>query len=89
MSKIAASLGNEDNQLGTLGLLKFIIKESNNEDKIPLIHGVLNDLQIKRGKGKAHGTWDTPDSSLIDDATKRLQDIIQAINELKQIVESL
>jgi len=89
LSKIAASLGNEDNQLGTLGLLKFIIKESNNEDKIPLIHGVLNDLQIKRGKGKAHGTWDTPDSSLIDDATKRLQDVIQAIKQLKQIVESL
>lgn len=89
LSKIASSLGNEDNQLGTLGLLKFILKVSNNEDKIPCIHGVLNELQIKRGKGKAHGTWDTPGGSLIDDATKRLKDVIQAINELKKVVELL
>lgn len=89
LSKIASSLGNEDNQLGTLGLLKFILKVSNNEDKIPCIHGVLNELQIKRGKGKAHGTWETPDGSLIDDATKRLKDVIQAINELKKVVELL
>ena len=89
LSKIAANLGNEDKQLGTLGLIKFILKVSNNEDKIPNIHGVLNELQIKRGKGKAHGTWDTPEGLLIEDATKRLQDVILAINDLKKILESL
>lgn len=89
LSKIASKLGNEDNQLGTLGLLKFILKASNNEDKIPIIHGVLNDLQLRRGKGKAHGTWDTPEGSLIEDGTKRLQDVIHSINELKQVIESI
>jgi hypothetical protein len=89
LSKIAAKLGNQDKQLGTLGLIKFILKTSNNEDKIPNIHGVLNELQIKRGKGKAHGTWDTPEGSLIEDATKRLQDVILAINELKRIIVAL
>ena len=89
LSKIAASLGNADEKLGTLGLIKFILKASNNEDKIPIIHGVLNELQIKRGKGKAHGTWDTPEGSLIEDAAKRLQDVIYAIEELKQVVGTL
>jgi len=87
--KLASSLGNEDNQLGTLGLLKFILKVSNNEDKIPSIHGVLNELQIKRGKGKAHGTWENPEGSLIDDATERLKNVIKAIRELITVVESL
>ncbi len=89
LSKIASKFGNENNQLGTLGLLKFILKTSNNEDKIPIIHGVLNDLQLKRGKGKAHGTWATPVGSLIDDANKTLQDVIHAINELTQRVEAI
>ena len=89
LGKIAAKLGNEDKKLGTLGLLKFILKASNNEVKIPNIHGVLNDLRLNRGKGKAHGTWDIPEGSLIEDATKRLQDVILAINELNQLVESI
>ncbi len=89
LKKIASKLGNKNNQLGTLGLLKFILKASSNEDKISIIYGVLNDLQIRRGKGKAHGTWDTPDGSLIDDATKRLNEVIRAIKELKKVMESL
>lgn len=89
LGKIASKFGNENNQLGTLGLLKFILTSTNNEDKIPLIHGVLNDLQLKRGKGKAHGAWATPEGSLIEDANKTLQDVINSINELKQIVEAI
>ncbi|MBC8182862.1 hypothetical protein H8E88_17300 [candidate division KSB1 bacterium] len=89
LSKIAASFGNDDENLGTLGLIKFILNASNNEDKIPIIHGTLNDLRIKRGKGKAHGTWNTPEGSLIEDAAKRLQDVITAIEELKQVVGTL
>lgn len=88
LSQIASKYGNDNNQVGTLGLLKFILKSSNNEDKIPNIHGVLKDLQIKRGKGKAHGTWKTPEGSLIDDATERLKNIIKAIQELIKVVES-
>ncbi|WP_417909427.1 hypothetical protein [Candidatus Electronema sp. PJ] len=89
LSKIAAKSGNTDKDLGTLGLLKFILTASNNKDKIPSIHGVLNDLRSTRGKGKAHGTWETPEGSLIDDATKRLKDIIQAINELQEIIKDM
>jgi hypothetical protein len=89
LCKLAASLGNKDDKLGTLGLIKAILKASKNEHKIPCVHGVLNDLQIKRGKGKAHGAWRTPDGSLIDDATKRLKDVIQAINELRKVLELL
>lgn len=86
LSKIAVTLGNKNKQLGTLGLLRFILQASGNEEKIPTIHGVLNELQIKRGKGKAHGAWDTPDGSLIEDARKKLKDVILAINELKEII---
>jgi len=89
LSIIAARLGNQDNQLGTLGLIKFILKASDDEDKIPNIYGVLNELRIKRGKGKVHGTWDTPEGSLIEDAKKRLQDVILAISELTKIVVTL
>lgn len=89
LGKIASKFGNENKELGTLGLLKFILKVSNNEDSIPIIHGVLNDLQLCRGKGKAHGTWATPEGSLIEDANNRLQDVIRSINKLKQVVESI
>lgn len=89
LRKIAASLGNTDDKLGTLGLIRFILEASGNGDKIPVVHGVLNDLQIRRGKGKAHGTWDTPEGSLIEDADRRLQDVICAIDELTLVVESL
>ncbi len=89
LGKIASKFGNENKELGTLGLLKFILKSSNNEDSIPIIHGVLNDLQLSRGKGKAHGTWTTPEGSLIEDANNRLQDVIHSINELKQVLETI
>ena len=89
LKKIAADLGNDDETLGALGLIKFILKASNNEEKILIIHSVLNELQIKRGQGKAHGSWATPDGSLIVDANKRLQDVMLAIEELIEIFGSL
>jgi len=89
LRKIASSLGNDDEKLGTLGLIKFILKSSNNEEQIPTIHDVLNDLQKRRGKGKAHGAWDTPEGSLIEDANNRLQDIILAIEALIQVLRVL
>lgn len=89
LRKIAASMGSKDEKLGPLGLIKFILQSSNNEDRIPIIHGVLNDLQIKRGKGKAHGTWETPEGPLIEDANKRLQDVILAIEKLIEVLGAL
>jgi hypothetical protein len=92
LKKIAVRLGCVDEKLKnlrTLGLIKFLLEASKNEEKIPTIHGVLNDLQISRGKGKAHGAWVTPTGSLIEDGDKRLLDVIVAINELKKVLESL
>lgn len=89
LSRIAESLGNMNKELGTLGLIKYILSASNNQDKISIIYDVLNDLQIKRGKGKAHGNWDTPEGSLIKDADNRLQDVINAIKELSQVIKTL
>jgi hypothetical protein len=89
LRKIAAIFGNDDENLGPLGLIKIILQSSNNGDQIPIIHGVLNELQIRRGKGKAHGTWDTPEGSLIEDANKRLLDAIVAINKLIQVFDEL
>lgn len=89
LREVATRFGNKDEKLRQLGLIKFILKASNNESLIPDIHGVLNDLQIKRGKGKAHGSWLTPEGSLIEDANQRLEDVINAINKLKQVFASL
>ena len=90
LSKIALRLGCEDvKKLGTLGLIKFILKASQKDDKVSTIYGVLHDLRMKRNKGKAHGVWDTPEGSLIEDASKRLHDTIVAIIELKKVLESL
>ncbi|TKJ36450.1 MAG: hypothetical protein CEE38_11585 [Planctomycetes bacterium B3_Pla] len=89
LRKIASSLGNDDERLRTLGLIKFILQASNNEERIQTIHGVLNELQKRRGKGKAHGSWDTPKGSLIEDANKRLQDVIYAIEESIQVFGAL
>lgn len=89
LRKIASKLCNNDENLGTLGLIKFILESSNNQEQIPIIHGVLNELQKKRGKGKAHGTWDTPEGSLIEDANKRLQDVIFAVEKLIEVLGAL
>jgi len=89
LRKIASSLGNTNQELGTLGLIKFILESSDNDEKIPTIHGVLNELQKRRGKGKAHGYWGTPEGSLIEDSNKRLQDVIHAIEELIQVLGSI
>ena len=74
---------------GSLGLIKFILKESGNESQIPVVHEVLNDLQIKRGKGKAHGSWIAPGGSLIQDAEQTLSNVIEAINKLAQVIEKI
>jgi len=89
LRKIASSLGNDDKRLGSLELIKFILESSNNENHIPTIHGVLNELQKRRGKGKAHGSWNTPEGSLIEDSNKRLHDVINAIKELIQVLGSI
>jgi len=89
LRKIASSLGNDDERLGSLGLIKFILKSSDNEEKIPTIHGVLKELQKRRGEGKVHGSWNTPKGSLIEDSNKRLQDVIHAIEELIQVLGSI
>lgn len=89
LRKIAALYGINDEKLGTLGLIKHILTSSKNEEHIPDIYGVLNDLQIRRGKGKAHGTWDTPQGSLVKDANARLQAIIQSIEKMIEVFEAL
>lgn len=89
LRRVAAYYGDVDKTFGTLGLLKTILIASNNVDKIPTIHGTLNGLQIKRGKGKAHGTWDSPEASLIQDAAERLQSVILAIESLVEVFNTL
>jgi len=89
LRNIASSLGNNDERLRALGLIKFILESSNNKDEIPIIHGVLSELQQRRGKGKAHGTWDTPEGSLVEDANKRLQGVILAIEKLIEVLGAL
>jgi len=89
LMKVSQPFGNVDNKLGTLGLIKFLLNASGNNDKIPVIHGVLNGLQIKRGRGKAHGTWDTPEGSLIEDGAKTLDDVTMAIEELTNVLEEI
>ena len=56
---------------------------------MPITHEVLKDLQKRRGSGKAHGAWDTPEGSLIEDADKRLDDVIIAVDKLVEIFSSL
>jgi hypothetical protein len=79
------TLGPDGKPLGTLGLLKSII-DSLSPGDLQVTYGVLQDLQQRRGSGKAHGAWKTPDGSLVDDADKRLGDVIQAIRRLSEIL---
>lgn len=89
LKKIVNYFGNTDDDLGSLGLIKYILNNSNNQGKIPIIYDVLNDLQIKRGQGKTHGGWKSPEDSLIEDAEKRLQDVTRAIEELIKVFKNL
>lgn len=89
LKAIAKCMGNNDKMLGSLGLIRFILEASNNNEKIPVIHGVLSDLQNCRSQGKAHGAWKTPEGSLIKDANNRLLDVVLAINELYGVFKNI
>jgi hypothetical protein len=81
-------VGPDGKPLGTLGLLKSII-DSVSPGDLSDTYGVLQDLQQRRGSGKAHGTWKTPEGSLVEDADNRLSKVIQAIQRLNEILGPL
>ena len=88
LSSLAAKMGiPKDEKLRTLGLLGLIVEKAGN-DKAET-HGVLNSLQIKRGRGKAHGTWDTPKGSLVEDAGNILRDVIGALGKISDILQKI
>ncbi|MBF0379160.1 MAG: hypothetical protein HQK72_17020 [Desulfamplus sp.] len=89
LSQIASFFGNDNNELGTLGLIKFILKANSREDLIDETHFVLNELQQKRNQGKAHGAWKTPEGSLIADAKDRLVKTTTAIKKLSDFLETI
>jgi hypothetical protein len=89
LKEIALRFGYEGNELRQLGLIKYILQKSNNEPWISKIHSILNDLQIMRGKGKAHGHWKTPAGSLIEDCSNRFDDVIMALENLEQVLTKL
>lgn len=89
LKEIAGHLGNKDEKLRSLGLLKFIIKTTGNEQSLPETHGVLSDLQDRRGQGKAHGSWNTPEGSLIEDADRRFDQVIMAVEKICELFSEL
>ncbi len=89
LKTIANKYGELDKDLRQLGLIKFILEKSNNKSLIADIHGVLQDLQKKRGQGKTHGNWKVPDGSLIQDANKTLKSVIDSLNKLRSVLEDL
>jgi hypothetical protein len=84
LKRIAAQLGNQDDSVRSLGLVRFILEASRNEDLVATTHGVLRHLQERRGKGKAHGTWATPNGSLVEDARDTLQGVTLAMEKLAE-----
>ena len=89
LAKIASSFGNNDNTLGSLGLIKFILNANDRNDLIEEAHAELNELQQKRSQGKAHGAWKTPNGSLITDSKDRLTRATKAIMKLCKFFETL
>ena len=89
LKKVAKYYGNKDSTLKSLGLLKFIIQKTSNEKCLSETWSVLSDLNKKRGQGKAHGYWSTPNGSFIKDAEKRLDDVIKAIERLIKIFSDI
>lgn len=88
LKKIATAIGNTDNELRTLGLIKYILQKKN-PGLIPTTHSILNELQVLRGRGKAHGTWSTPEGSLIEDSSNRLENVYKAVLQLGDFFKNL
>jgi hypothetical protein len=86
---IAAKYGEFDDKLKTLGLIRHILTKTGNESHIANTHKVLSELQDRRAQGKAHGTWDAPKGSLIEDAKTRLNNVINAIEQLDTIFTAI
>ncbi len=89
LKPIAAKLGVADERLGTLGLIKNILIKTGNDEHLPNTHAILNDLQEKRGQGKAHGAWITPEGSLVEDAKVKLKNVTASISKLADIFSRL
>lgn len=89
IKSIAIKFGEIDPLTGTLGLIKFILIQSQNKNLIPEIHSTLNELRLLRGQGKAHGNWKIPDGSLVEDAEVRLKAVINSLKRLKTTFENL
>jgi hypothetical protein len=86
--RLAQSLGCENKELGSLGLLKYIFGVKDQSELIESVHFTLNELQIARGQGKAHGAWKAPDGSLVEDSKKRVVDVVGALKELKAFLHA-
>jgi hypothetical protein len=80
--------GGDGKSLGTLGLLRGVVTKLS-PDSLQDTHGVLSDLQQRRGMGKAHGAWKTPDGSLVEDADRRLSNVIRAVRKLTEVLQPL
>ncbi len=89
LRKIAKDFGNPDQKLQTLGLIKHILESTGNSNLIADTHKILNDIQGKRSGGKAHGDWNIPEGSLIEDAQNRLEKVTKAIKILTAFFKDL
>ena len=78
-----------ENDYRSLGLIKYILENSDNAGSMSETHKVLNNLQKARGQGKAHATWKSPDGSLIEDGKVRLEKVVSAVEKLKTVFDSL
>lgn len=88
LQKLASVPVNEDSNLGRLGLLKYVLKQKGRDDLVEVIHSVLNELQKARSAGKAHGAWQTPDGSLINDSKERVAKVTNSLNELVKFIKT-
>ena len=90
LKQIASDYGyNKENGCRSLGLIKYILENSDNSDSISKTHEILNNLQKARGQGKAHGAWKSPDGSLIEDGKVRLEKVINAVEQLNVVFNKL
>lgn len=87
--KVAERFGYKDPESGTLHLLKVILEKSGNAARVSETHGVFADLRKRRGQGKAHGNWETPEGSLIADSESRMEAVINAVEVLAEIFATL
>jgi len=70
-------------------MIKLLIVALQMEELLPITYVPLKNLNASRSQGKAHGQWKSPNGAFIDDSKQKLEDVVIALENIKDFFQKL